>query len=333
MDIPNSVTAIEWAAFSSCSSLTSVTIPNSVTYIGSHAFRDCSSLTSVDIPNSITTILEYTFASCSSLTSVTIPNSVTSIGGAAFWNCSSLTSISIPTSVTNIGSGTFGSCSKLKEVFCYAEKVPSTDKNAFNESYPQNATLYVPVKSMESYKYTEPWNKFGTVKAVEGDVKKCDTPSISYANKELTFSSNTEGVEYHYTITDSDIKSDVANKITLSATYFISVYATKEGSYDSDIATATLVWTEAIFTETTSDTPTSAKAVTESIPVLISANNGNITVKSEANGQSVAVYSVEGQLLGNATVNNGLATVSTTLDKGSVAIVKVGNKSVKVVMQ
>ena len=80
-------------------------------------------------------------------------------------------------------------------------------------------------------------------------------------------------------------------------------------------------------------TPASAKAVTESISVLISANNGNITVKSEADGQSVAVYSVGGQLLGNATVSNRQAKVPTTLQNGEVAIVKVGSKSVKILIQ
>ena len=68
-------------------------------------------------------------------------------------------------------------------------------------------------------------------------------------------------------------------------------------------------------------------------PVLLCPQFFKNTVKSEANGQSVAVYSVEGQLLGNATVSNGQATVSTTLQNGNVAVVKVGNKSVKILMK
>ena len=202
-----------------------------------------------------------------------------------------------------------------------------------------NTTLYVPKGTTDKYKSTNYWNKFLFIEegepsnTVVPDTKKCATPTISYANKELTFSCETEGVEYVYEIKDTDIKKGYEAKVSLSATYEISVYATKSGYENSDMATATLVWTEAIFTETTPDTPTSAKAVTESIPVLISANNGNITVKSEANGQSVAVYSVDGQLLGNTTVSNGQATVSTTLQNGNVAVVKIGNKSVKILMK
>jgi len=139
-------------------------------------------------------------------------------------------------------------------------------------------------------------------------------------------------VEYHYTITDSDIKSDVSSSIDLTATYEISVYATKSGYYDSDVATATLVWTDAIFTVTTPETPTSAKAVQESIPVLISANGGVITVKSEQEGQTVAVYTADGKALGSSTVKDGQATVATNLQRGEIVIVKVGSRSVKVKM-
>ncbi|MEE1019949.1 MAG: T9SS type A sorting domain-containing protein, partial [Bacteroidales bacterium] len=45
--IPNSVTSIEYYAFTECSSLTSVTIGNGVAYIGSSAFIDCNFLQNV----------------------------------------------------------------------------------------------------------------------------------------------------------------------------------------------------------------------------------------------------------------------------------------------
>ncbi len=86
------------------------------------------------------------------------------------------------------------------------------------------------------------------------------------------------------------------------------------------------------FTGTTPETPTSAKAIAESIPVLISANGGVITVKSEQEGQAVAVYTADGKALGSATVKDGQATVATNIQRGEIVIVKVGDRSVKVKM-
>ena len=124
--------------------MTSITIPNSVTSIGNNAFSGCRGLTSVTIPNSVTSIGEYTFEGCSSLTSVTIPNSVTSIGDWAF-----------------------AYCKNIENVYCYAEEVPSTDFDAFDDSNIENATLYVPASAIEAYKTTKPWSSFGTIKAIE----------------------------------------------------------------------------------------------------------------------------------------------------------------------
>ena len=138
----------------------------SVTSIGFQAFWDCSGLTSVTIPNSVTSIGEQAFWKCSGLTSVTIPNSVTSIGYQAFWNCSGLTSVTIGNSVTSIGEQAFYCSTALKNVYCYAENVPSTGSNVFLSSNYSNATLHVPAGSIDSYTATAPWKDFGTFVAI-----------------------------------------------------------------------------------------------------------------------------------------------------------------------
>ena len=186
--IPNSVTSIGNGAFSGCSGLTSVTIPNSVTSIGGRAFDYCSGLTSVTIPNSVASIGYYAFSHCSGLTSVTIPNSVASIGNYAFWGCSGLASVTIGSGVKRIGYEALADCPELLDVYCHAEKVPSTGDNAFAYSYPEYVTLHVPDGPIESYKATEPWNKFGKIVALtEGETGIDEVKTENVERKTETF--------------------------------------------------------------------------------------------------------------------------------------------------
>ena len=115
VDIGNTVTSLGYS-FSSCSSLTSVTISDSVTSIGNNAFRDCGGLTSITIGDGVTSIGESAFEGCTSITSVTIPDSVTSIRSYAFEGCSGLTSITIGDGVTSIDDTAFAYCSGLTSV-------------------------------------------------------------------------------------------------------------------------------------------------------------------------------------------------------------------------
>ena len=267
--IPNSVTSIGYGAFRGCSKLTSVTIPNSVTSIGASAFSGCSGLTSVTIPNSMAGIGEWVFYYCSGLTSVTIPNSVTSIGYGAFSGCSSLTSVTIPNSVTsiedyafyncsklisvtigsgikNIGFKAFATCTELTDVYCYAKSVPSTRSDAFADSYIEYATLHVPTTSIDAYKAAAPWSGFKTFMGLDGtlpdnpteETKKCATPTISLVDGELQFSCETEGVEYVSEVSFVDGKQYFGSKVSLTGVYKVSVYATKSGYDNSDVATA-----------------------------------------------------------------------------------------------
>ena len=168
--IPNSVTSIRNSAFFGCSSLTSITIPNSVTSIGSWAFEGCSSLTSITIPNSVTSIEESAFSGCSGLTSITIPNSVEYIGSYAFYYCSKLTSITIGNSVKSIGGWAFDGVdlttvvSLIENPFVIEGK--SSSYRAFSENTFDNATLYVPVGTIDNYKATDGWKDFAYI--VEG---------------------------------------------------------------------------------------------------------------------------------------------------------------------
>ena len=335
--IPNSVTSISDGAFLYCSGLTSVTIPNSVTSIGNWAFENCSGLTSVTIGSGVTSIGSSTFYGCSGLTSITIPNSVTSIGQSAFFGCSKLTTITIGSGIKTIYSSAFASCPELTDVTCYAENVPSTNTDAFKDSYIEYTTLHVPASAVNAYKAADPWKNFKSIMATDGttpetpETPKCEKPTISYENGQLKMSCATEGVEYVTDITDADIKKHYDATISLTATYNISVYATKSGYDNSDVATATLVWNTATFTETTA--PTAVRELTRDAPLLIQSHDGVITIQGADDGQQVRVYGIDGTQAGAAFSNNGQATVGTNLKVGSVAIIKIGDRSVKVVVK
>lgn len=286
------------------------------------------------MPEELISIGGGAFFQCTALTSIEIPDKVTEIEISAFWGCSNLTSVILPNSLTSMSGNVFDECPQLMSIVSKMTNPCTISGSCFSKDTYNNASLIVPKGTSEIYKSTAGWKNFVFIEenATSDDDNKCATPSISYANKKLTFSCETEGVEYHYTITDSDIKSAVASSIDLSATYEINVYATKSGYTNSEMATATLVWTEAVFTETTPSTPSSAKAIRESIPMLISAQNGNITVRGEQNGLPLTVYSADGKMLGSATMKDGQASISTNLQRGEIAIVKVGSKSVKIKM-
>ena len=265
VDVPNSVTSIGDYAFYGCNSLTRITIGNFVTTIGSHAFYDCAALEKVVIPNSVTklginsfdgcisltdvylsnSLTEigiYTFNGCISLKNIILSNSTTTIGGCAFRGCNSLTTVTIGNSVNRIGGKYYGesfaNCPNILDVYCYAENVPNTNADTFNDSYVEYITLHVPAKSVNDYKSTSPWSGFRQIVPIEDvALEKCATPSITYTDNEFTFSCETEGVEYVWQMTVADGGQGSSPKVGVTGKYKVSVYATKDGYENSDTAT------------------------------------------------------------------------------------------------
>ena len=341
VNIGNGVTSIGSSAFSGCSGLTSLIFGSSLTSIGNNAFCECSGLTSVIFPNSVTDIGCEAFRGCSGLTSVTIPNSVTLIRDYSFGWCNALTSITIGSEVNTIGTQAFTNCPELTDVYCYAENVPNmklTDylsifyTDAFYGSLIEYATLHVPTQSIDAYKSKEPWKNFKEIIAIDGpipEIEQCATPTISYNNGKLTYHCETEGATCQSTITNTDVNSYSGNEVQLAVTYKISVYATKAGCKNSDVATATLYWIDA-----TPETEGVIDGIAQiaARPVLVKADNGIITIEGIEDGTNVSIYTTDGKQAGSAIIHDGIATIATSIQSGSIAIVKVGEKGVKVVM-
>ena len=329
--IPSSVTSIGDDCFGDCSSLTSITIPSSVTSLGDNCFEDCRGLTSITIPSSVTSLSDHCFYNCSSLTSITIPSSVTSLGGYCFYNCSSLTSITIPSSVTSLRDYCFSDCKNLETVYFKGKK---TNSHYSILNIPKTSIIKVPTEYLQEYKdafgsdykYIYAWNPDETGEDNK-PVTQCSTPSISYESGKLMFACETTGAKYHYTITDTDIKSNALSEngeVSLSAAYNISVYATADGYKASDKAEATLYWINANL-----DNGTNINMV-KTRGVVASAHDGIVTLSGLDNGEVVKFYAADGKYLGSSVAANGAASYAVN---ESLVIAKVGKDSIKIAVK
>ena len=324
------VTAFGDRCLEDCRGLISISIPSSVTSLGESCFSGCSGLTSITIPSSVTSLGGSCFSGCRGLTSITIPSSVTSLGDGCFEDCSGLTSITIPSSVTSLGGSCFYGCSGLETVY-FTGKVPW---NISELRIPTTTIIKVPTEYLQDYKdaigswykYISAWNPDGL-----GDdtkpVTQCATPSVSYELGKLKFASETSGAKYHYTITDTDIKSDALNEngeVSLSAAYQISVYATADGHTASDKAEATLYWINANLDNGTNINQVRTRGV------VASTHDGIISLSGLDDGEVVKFFAADGKYLGSTVVANGAASYAVS---ESLVIAKVGKDSIKIAMK
>ena len=196
-----------------------ITIKEGTLGIANSAFYGRSTLSSIDIPESVKYIgiddityfdgrcpfykflegLTYSnvFGGCTNLTTINIPNGVTYIGKCAFKNCSGLTSVIIGSGIEDIRDNAFAYCPNLKDVYCFSEKVPSTNAYAFGGSYIENATLHVPKGCSDAYKAMAPWKNFKSMlEMVDAKVKLSKTKAAIEKGKTLTLKA---------TVTPSDL--------------------------------------------------------------------------------------------------------------------------------
>ena len=327
--LPDGIEKINQYVFYGFDGLNSVIIPNSVTSIEKRAFSNCSNLTNVSISDEVNVLEEECFAVCKNLNAIKLPAKLNTIRRGAFADCAAIKSIILPEQLQYIYGEAFARCKSLNEVKCYAVKPPLLYENSFS-TY---KTLYVPKESISDYQNTTPWNNFAYINALDGEsstTPKCKTPIISYKNGVLEYSTDTDNAEFHYVISSADMKEGIGKYTNLSVIYNISVYASKAGFLQSDVATATLCW---IDQQPKTEGITNGIANIPAQAVLIQSEGGSIKVQGVDEGTQVNVYGINGTQAGSAISQSGAATINTNLQPGSIAIVKIGQKSVKVVIK
>ena len=344
--IPNSVTSIGDYAFWGCSGLTSITIPNGVTSIGAGAFINCEMLTSIAIPNSVTSIGDYAFENCSGLTGITIPNSVTSIGDRAFDGCSGLTSITIPNSVTSIGDYAFWVCSGLTSIVievgnqkydsrencnaiietksntliagCMNTVIPNSVTNIGNGafSYCSGLTSVEIPKSVTSIGDYAFYNCSGlTSITIPNSVTSIGEGAFSFLNN-LT--------DVYCLATNVPSTSSYAFYNSYPENITLHVPAEAINSYKTTEPWSNFGNIVEITNTGIIDIP--AKAI------LVTSNNGTINITCSLEGESVELYTSDAMFIESTTIENGCATIDSGLSKGDIAIVKIGEKSIKIIV-
>ena len=198
------------------------------------------------------------------------------------------------------------------------------------------ATVHVPKGTLSAYKNASIWANFANIVETDYDdvpnpqTPKCSVPKINYANGKLRFTCETDGAEYIANISDADVKTHYGNDISLTATYTISVYAIAAGYENSDIATATLCWLDA---EPKTEGMISNIATARGNAILIQSNNGTLNISGAQDGDNIAIYTLSGAMVGSSKATGASTTFTTNLKRGEMVIVRVRDKSVKIVLQ
>lgn len=295
----------------------SITIPVSVTH-GNTSYT-------------VTQIADNAFYTCREMTSISLPNTITAIGKMAFRDARGLSDITIPANVKSIGEQAFDNCTSLNDVYCNALTVPTTEGNIFDTRTLAEATLHVPASALTTYQSTSPWSRFTNIVAIGsgGNTEtKCATPIVNYSAGRLMFSSTTPGATFHSTITDSDIKSYETSEVNLSVTYTVQVYATAPGYEQSETTWVSLCWIDA-----TPVTDIQKATTVEARPILILSSGSILTISGIEEGTPVIIYSIGGQQTNSAVADSNSLTIDSRLAVGSVALVSIGDKTMKMVIR
>ena len=167
----------------------------SVETIAANAFSSCPSLTSITIGNNVKSIENYAFESCSSLTSVMLGGKIETIGENAFSSCTALNEITLPTSVKSIGENAFAGCTKLYDIYCFAMEPPTAYESSFAN---YNAFLHVPCDNQRVYLLDVIFGNFKFIECIEAETTPTDTIVVtpSFNDAEFIWPTNSSADSY-----------------------------------------------------------------------------------------------------------------------------------------
>ena len=366
------VSVIGEYAFQGCSSLEAIDIPDAVKSIDSYAFSGCSSILSAKIGSGIETINNYSFSGCSSMKELTIGSQVKIIDQYAFQNCIALSSITIPRAVTEIRDYVFYGCSNLKKVImndseeelklgsngstpffssCPLDSVyigrnisyNTSSDNGYSPFYRNNSLRVVNITDKEN---EISMNEFYGCKNLQRVIIGDGVTSIGYrafsgcqSLNYFMFGAKVTSIGKE-AFSDCNAMKEIVSKAVIPPVcesqamddinkWECKLYVPK--GYLSAYQTANQ-WKDFFFMEEGTGSNYSGIVVVASQPILILSEGGTIKVSGVDNGTHIYVYDINGKRSGFAVSQSGSATIKTSLQLGSVAIIKVGQKSIKITL-
>lgn len=285
-------------------------------------------LAQVGSSGSTNNIHVHGFFSLSALKNVTIGENVTELPNHLFRDCDGIEKIILPNKLSYLNSALVG-CSGIMDITCQSTTPPSVTSWSFTNNQYLNATVKVPEDVFDSYKADEVWGHFWNLTKADSseiETKQCAKPIINYSNRKLQFSCDTEGAEFHSSISCNDVNSYNENEISLEAAYEISVYATCYGYSQSEVSKAILYWING-----TMNTTEIQRVQPNGRGVLVLSNNGFLSISGLEINELVTVYDTSGKMIGSAKAFMGGAKFSVG-NAYKIIILKIGNESIKIAM-
>ncbi len=302
-------------AFAGGVGLESVTVQNGAKNIGAGAFDGCVNITSVTIPGSVTSIGKEAFSGCTNLEKVVIDN-ISAWCGISFGSIESnplyhaghlysdenkeITDLTIPNAVKGIGKFAFLGCTGLKSVTIGGNLKSDDDGNGVTSI---GYGAFYGCSNLESV-------------TIPGSVESIGEWAFGECGK---LDSVTSHIQVPFAINDNVFSRD---------TKYYGTLRVPDGTADKYKTTAG--WKE--FANIDGGSSTGIGDINAE-KVTIQSDGGALNVSGAKDGTRVVVYSMTGMVIGSGNVSGCTVAIPTGLRKGDIAIVRIGDTAVKVVMR
>lgn len=123
---------------------------------------DGVTISDIDIPSDITEVKSYAFMNYLNVASITISGGVKEIGAQAFSGCTNVRTMSLGENLEKIGMNAFQEID-FTDITSLATTPPSLSGNVFSNTAFSDASLKVPIGSVDAYRKDRTWNKFNNI--------------------------------------------------------------------------------------------------------------------------------------------------------------------------